>query len=112
MSDFDQLRVIFPFLKPKAANESLRQWLERHEDPKKNQLNIRLWSDHLASVADYWEHKRLHPNSRAGAMVILYSWAPVVTVVCSVLTLNPIGVFQAVEAYRRFERYYKGRKEK
>jgi hypothetical protein len=51
-----------------------------------------LWADHLASVADYWDHKRRHPHSHAGAMSILYRWTPVIIAVASFATFNPAGI--------------------
>lgn len=58
---------------------------EQQKQPSK------IWNDHFASVAEYWNHKRRHPDTHAGALVVMYKWTPYVIAAVSILTVNPIG---------------------
>jgi hypothetical protein len=86
---FDPIRDIIPVVRPRPADEALRQWVEHFTAPRRVDF-AKLWADHYASVADYWAHKARHPDTHAGAMVVLHSWASVVVGISSVLTCNPI----------------------
>jgi hypothetical protein len=65
----------------------------------------KLWANHYASVADYWAHKTRHPDTHAGAMVVLHSWAPVVAGITSVLTCNPVVAIPALATQRERDRH-------
>ena len=100
---FEPIRDIIPVVRPKSADEILWQWVERfnqacHADATK------LFADHYASVADYWAHKRCHPDSHAGAMVTLRGWAPVVVGICGVLTCNPVVAIPVLTIARERDR--------
>jgi hypothetical protein len=86
---FDPIRDIIPVVRPGAADQVIKQWIEHVSEPRHVDF-AKLWADHYASVADYWAHKARHPDTHAGAMVVLHSWAPVVIGIYSVLTCNPI----------------------
>lgn len=96
MIDFAPLREILPVVRPKAADEQLHQWVERYYDPSRREQPSKIWFDHFASVADYWDHKRRHPDSHAGVMVVLYSWTPCVLAIAGVVTINPMVVIPAM----------------
>jgi hypothetical protein len=100
---FEPIRDIIPIVRPKAADEILRQWVERFNEPCRAD-STKLFADHYASVADYWAHKNRHPDSRAGAMVTLRDWAPVVIGVCGVLTCNPVVAIPVLTMARGRER--------
>jgi hypothetical protein len=57
-----------------SVDETVSRWIAYAYQPQPTDIR-RLWADHFASVADYWRHKTRHPESHAGAMVILYEWA-------------------------------------
>ena len=62
-----------------SAEEIVTRWIAQASDPRPVDVR-KLWSDHLASVADYWRHKARHPDGHAGAMAVLYEWAQRMTV--------------------------------
>jgi hypothetical protein len=103
MAMFDPIRDIIPIVRPRAADEVLEQWVEYVSEPRRVDF-AKLLADHYASVADYWAHKALHPNTHAGAMVVLHRWTPVVIGICSVLTCNPIVAIPAPAVARKRER--------
>jgi hypothetical protein len=86
---FDPIRDIIPVVRPRAADEALKQWVQHFTEPRCVDF-AKLWASHYASVADYSAHKARHPDTHAGAMVVLHSWAPVVVGISSVLTCNPV----------------------
>jgi hypothetical protein len=100
---FDPIRDIIPVVRPRAADEALKQWVEHFSKPRRVDF-AKLWADHYASVADYWAHKARHPDTHAGATVVLHSWAPVVIGVCSVFTCNPLVVIPALAVARERDR--------
>jgi hypothetical protein len=100
---FDPTRDIIPVVRPKPADEILKQWVEHVSEPRRVDI-AKLWADHYASVADYWAHKARHPGTHAGAMVVLHSWAPVVVGVCTALTCNPIVAIPALAIARERHR--------
>ena len=100
---FEPIRDIIPVVRPKAADEILRQWVERFNEPCRTDSK-KLFADHYASIADYWAHKSRHPDGRAGAMVTLRGWAPVVIGVCGLLTCNPIAAIPVLVTARERER--------
>ena len=57
-----------------SADDIITPWITQACQPQPIDLR-KLWADHFASVADYWQHKTRHPHGHAGAMVILYEWA-------------------------------------
>ena len=57
-----------------SADEIITRWIARTSQSQPADIR-RLWTDHFASVADYYRHKVRHPHGHAGAMVILYEWA-------------------------------------
>lgn len=104
MSYFGPLRELLPVVRPRAADELALRWIAHYDDRRHAERPSRIWADHLASVADYWDHKRRHPDTHAGAMVIACRWVPVVLATASMLTINPIILVPAVLALRRRER--------
>jgi len=57
-----------------SVGQIIAPWVTQASQPQP--IDVRkLWADHFASVADYWQHKSRHPNGHAGAMVVLYEWA-------------------------------------
>ena len=100
---FDQIRDIIPIVRPRPADEALQQWVEHFTEPPRVDF-AKLWANHYASVADYWAHKARHPDTHAGAMVVLHSWAPVVVGITSVLTCNPIVAIPALATHRERDR--------
>ncbi|MBV9585608.1 MAG: hypothetical protein JO213_12075 [Alphaproteobacteria bacterium] len=96
-------RDVIPVVRPKAAGEIVWQWVERFNEPCRADTT-KLFADHYASVADYWAHKRRHPDGHAGAMVALRGWAPVVIGVCGVLTCNPVVAIPVVTIARERNR--------
>lgn len=90
MSDLGPLRELLPIVRPRAAEEIASRWIAAYGETWRAAQPSRIWIDHYASVADYWEHKRRHPDSRAGAMVALYHWAPYIVAAASLLTVNPL----------------------
>lgn len=104
MSDFLPFRPLTPIVWPKAIAELgvLFRWQERAEAALTVAEIPKIWADHYASIADYWDHKRRHPDTPAGAMTVLYSWAKYIPVATAVVTLNPIVIAVAViDAHRR-----------
>jgi hypothetical protein len=101
---FDPIRDIIPIVRPRAADETLKQWVE-HVTGHRGVDLAKLWANHYASVADYWAHKARHPGTHAGAMVVLYSWAPVVIGVTSVLTCNPVIAIPRLAIPRERDRH-------
>jgi hypothetical protein len=101
---FEPIRDIIPVVRYRAADEALKQWIEHVSESRRVDLT-KLWADHYASVADYWAHKARHPDTHAGAMVVLHSWTPVVIGICSVLTCNPIVAFLALALARERTRH-------
>lgn len=57
-----------------AADEIIRRWIAEACEARPADVQ-KLWTDHFASVSDYWRHKTRHPHGHAGAMVVLYEWA-------------------------------------
>jgi len=57
-----------------SVDEIVTKWFAQAYQPQPTDIG-ELWADHLASVADYWQHKTRHPYDHAGAMVVLYEWA-------------------------------------
>ena len=100
---FDPIRDIIPVVRPRAADETLKQWGEHFTEPRSVDF-AKLWANHSASVADYWAHKARHPGTHAGAMVVLHSWAPVVIAISSVLTCNPVVAIPALAVARERDR--------
>jgi hypothetical protein len=98
--EFSPIREILPVVRPKAADEILRQWIERYYAPRPVD-QTKLWADHFASVADYWNHKQRHPDSPAGVMVILYRWTPYLAAAASIVTFNPVSVLVALADLER-----------
>ncbi len=94
------LRELLPIVRPKAADEAAIWYLEEAHVRRIAALP-KIWADHYASVADYWAHKRRHPDTRAGAMAALYSWTRYIAVAASVVTLNPIMIVVAISGARR-----------
>jgi hypothetical protein len=88
----------------RPADDALRQWVEHFTQPRRVDF-AKLWADHYASVADYWAHKDRHPDTHAGAMVVLHGWASVVVGISSVLTCNPIVVIPGLTAARERDRH-------
>jgi hypothetical protein len=62
-----------------SADEIVARWISQAFQPRPLDIQ-KLWADHLASVADYWQHKTKHPHGHAGTMVLLYEWARRMTV--------------------------------
>jgi hypothetical protein len=102
---FEPIRDIIPVVRPRAADEILKQWVEHVSEPRRADF-AKLWEDHYASVADYLAHKARHPDTHAGAMLVLHSWAPVVIGICSVLSCNPIVSIPALAVARERNRDY------
>ena len=101
---FDLIRDIIPLVRPRAAEKALEQWAEHVSKPRCMDF-ARLYADHHASVADYWAHKARHPETHAGAMVVLRSWAPLVIGICSALTCNPLVAIPALAVGRERDRH-------
>jgi hypothetical protein len=101
--EFAPLREILPVVRPKAADEILRQWIERCYEPRQVDQD-RLWADHYASIADYWRHKQNHPDGHAGIMVLLYRWTPCLAAAASIVTFNPMGIAIALGSLERQSR--------
>ena len=95
MSAIFPLGERLPIVRPKAA-EQLAIWYFREARVQQPAVLPKIWTDHFASVADYWEHKRQHPHTRAGAMVVLYSWTRYIALAASVVTFNPIMIAVAM----------------
>jgi hypothetical protein len=100
LSDILPLSEWLPIVRPKAADE-LAIWYFKEAHVRQTGALPKILADHFASVADYWEHKRRHPDTRAGAMVALYSWTRCIAVAASVMTLNPIIVAVALSVAKR-----------
>jgi len=103
MSYFGPLRELIPLVRPRAADELALRWIANCNDRRPAEQPSRIWADHLASVADYWDHKRRHPDTHAGAMVVVCQWVPYVLATASILTVNPIILVPAVFALRQRE---------
>lgn len=95
MSYIRQFRPIAPIIWPRELAE-LAVWYARQERAEAAVETSKIWADHYAAVADYWDHKSRHPNTPAGAMTILHSWCKYLSVAAAVVTLNPIVIAFAV----------------
>jgi hypothetical protein len=62
-----------------SADEIVTRWIAQACEERPADV-AKLWTDHFASVADYWRHKVRHLHGHAGAMVVLYEWAQRMTV--------------------------------
>jgi len=92
---------LLPIVRPKVTDE-LGVWQIEEAWLRRPAPLPKMWADHFASVADYYEHKRRHPDTRAGAMDALYSWTRYIAVGASVVTLNPIMIAVALsDTHRR-----------
>ena len=101
MRDLGLLHDLFPIVRAQAAEELAARWIARYREPRPLEPSARIWFDHYASVAEYWEHKRRHPNRNAGALVVFFQWTPYILAAASVLTVNPIILLPSVLARRR-----------
>jgi hypothetical protein len=88
---FNPFAEVLPIPRPKAAEEIVQRWVAQYYEPRRFDER-KLWADHFASVADYYDHKRRHPYSHAGAMTNLYRWTPYIIGIASIVTFNPIGI--------------------
>jgi hypothetical protein len=100
VSALSPLFDLLPIVRPATTDEQEIWYVEEARVRRTAQLP-KLWADHFASVADYWEHKRRHPDTRAGAMVTLYSWTRYIAVAASVVTLNPIMIAMSISDIRQ-----------